>query len=298
MIIGISGKKQAGKDTIGKIICYLTHVGSTNYTIEEWLEEGYEHESGPFGSNIWEVKKFADKLKQMASLMLGISVEDFEKEEVKNRVLGEEWTSYGTAKGFWSHSDGNPLHKMMDSVPCDKETYEAERRINWQTAYKRETTVRLFLQLLGTEAIRNTIHINAWVNALMCDYKKCFDSNIKFVKSDGTSMELNYPNWIITDVRFPNELSVVDGKGFSIRVNRSPVGSNEWITYCKYLTDNPNEKGLIEIATIENFYKWANEHPSETALDAAKFNYTIENNGTIEELIEKVKQILIDEKII
>ena len=40
------------------------------------------------------------------------------------------------------------------------------------------------------------------------------------------------------------------------------------------------------------------EHISETALDDAKFDYVIENNGTIEELIEQVKKILIKEKII
>jgi hypothetical protein len=40
------------------------------------------------------------------------------------------------------------------------------------------------------------------------------------------------------------------------------------------------------------------EHESETALDNAKFDYEIINDGTIEELIEKVKEILIKEKII
>ena len=40
------------------------------------------------------------------------------------------------------------------------------------------------------------------------------------------------------------------------------------------------------------------EHISETALDNAKFDYVIENDGTIEELIEQVKKILIKEEII
>ena len=33
-------------------------------------------------------------------------------------------------------------------------------------------------------------------------------------------------------------------------------------------------------------------HFSETALDDTQFDYVIENNGTIEELVEKVKIIL------
>ena len=44
--------------------------------------------------------------------------------------------------------------------------------------------------------------------------------------------------------------------------------------------------------------KLAYEHPSETSLDDAKFDYTIDNNGIIEELIYKVKDILIDIKLI
>lgn len=39
-------------------------------------------------------------------------------------------------------------------------------------------------------------------------------------------------------------------------------------------------------------------HESETALDDATFDYTIDNNGTIEELIEKVREILIKDKLI
>ena len=38
-------------------------------------------------------------------------------------------------------------------------------------------------------------------------------------------------------------------------------------------------------------YKTLNNHPSETALDNYKFDEVIENNGSIEELIEKVKQL-------
>ena len=33
-------------------------------------------------------------------------------------------------------------------------------------------------------------------------------------------------------------------------------------------------------------------HESETALDNAEFDYIIENNGTIEELVEKIKPII------
>ena len=37
---------------------------------------------------------------------------------------------------------------------------------------------------------------------------------------------------------------------------------------------------------------------SEIALDNSKFNYTINNDGTLLELIAKVRQILIEQKIL
>jgi len=48
--------------------------------------------------------------------------------------------------------------------------------------------------------------------------------------------------------------------------------------------------------TLDDITK--SKHPSETALDTATFDYIIDNNGTIEELIIKVKKILIKERII
>ena len=86
----------------------------------------------------------------------------------------------------------------------------------------------------------------------------------------------NYLNnaWIFTDVRFPNELEAIKKrKGITIRVNR----------------------GLVE-RTGKMIQE--PEHISETALDNAKFDYVIENDCTIDDLIEKVKEILIKENII
>jgi hypothetical protein len=88
-----------------------------------------------------------------------------------------------------------------------------------------------------------------------------------------------YPNWIVTDMRFPNELEAIKNReGITIRVNRD--------IRCK--------DGLADIVGRMK----EEQHPSETALDDATFDYTIDNNGTIEELIEKVKEILIKKKII
>jgi hypothetical protein len=72
-------------------------------------------------------------------------------------------------------------------------------------------------------------------------------------------------------MRFPNEMEAVkERKGITIRVSRTGIHT-------------PKVEDL---------------HPSETSLDDVEFNYHIDNSGTIENLIEKVKEILIKENII
>jgi hypothetical protein len=229
-IIGLSGKIGVGKDTVGSIIQYLTFCKHYNRT-----DLSYEDFTNSIGwVPIWEIKKFAGKLKQIASLLTGIPVEDFEDQEFKKSYLGAEW---GTV-------ESNPLN----AVPVFE-----------NIEFNHLMSVRELLQKLGTEAIRDGLHPNAWVNALMCEYKRPKLS------------EYNPSNWIITDVRFPNELEAVkDVKGLTLKVVR------------------PVEKSKTP----------ARLHPSETSLDKAEFDYTIINDGSIEDLIEKVRQILITEKII
>ena len=93
-------------------------------------------------------------------------------------------------------------------------------------------------------------------------------------------------NWIISDTRFPNELKAVkDRGGISIRVN----SNFNYVSSNAAIYKGPS-KGNRKVEPVE--------HESETALDNAEFDYTIDNNGTLLELVEKVKEILIKEKII
>ena len=144
-------------------------------------------------------------------------------------------------------------------------------------------TVREFLQKLGTDAMRNGLHEHVWVNAFWSDYKKPIE-----LGHSPRDNNFKYPNWIITDVRFPNEAqSVKDRDGLMIRINRpNPLieaGAQGDEKAREYIT--------------EKFKKL--EHPSETGLDDYDdFDYVINNSGTLEDLIEMVREILIKEKII
>lgn len=241
MIIAISGKKGHGKDLVGQIIQYLTHCQDDDTTWEEWDTLNY-----PFTNATWKVKRFADKLKDMVCLLLGCTREQLEDREFKEKELGEEW----------EYTDKIWLGSAQASFPNESGFDYIKRRL----------TPRKILQLLGTEAGRNIIHPNIWVNALMSEYK-----GIDIV--NGMPEEWGYPNWIITDMRFPNELEAVKAKGgITIRINRHIVGTDD--------------------------LKLEDNHPSETALDNATFDHVIVNDGTIEDLIEKVKTILIEERVI
>ena len=294
-ILGISGKINSGKDTTGKIIQYLSVYHDAGY-IHPITEKDYNSFHNNHHTSDWQIKKFAYAVKQVCSILTGIPIEDFEKEEVKNRVLGEEWIRYGYADGFIKKYIGNGEmgQPIMNNKQCSKEKYEEEYRINWQTAYKQEYTVRDLLQIVGTDLIRNQLHSNAWVNALMSQYKSkqytafANDAPIRGIPTEEDEIKYGkivteYPNWIITDVRFPNEAQAIkDRDGFIIRVNRNV----NWIDVKEYT----NLTGIV-VPTIE-------PHPSETALDDYNFDYTIDNNGSIDDLIIAVNDILVKANII
>lgn len=193
MIIGINGYAGSGKDTVGEIIK---------------MQQPKEN---------WEIKKFAGKLKEVASIILGIPKTMFEDQEFKKKTLPQMWSDHG--------------------LPM---------------------TVRDFLQRLGTDALRQGLHPNTWVNALMMEYKE-----VCFVGKDSEGADLfSYPNWVITDCRFPNEATAIkNAGGIIVRVNRPGVNA-------------------------------VNAHPSEVALSHWQFDYTIENNEGIVELKHKVRDIL------
>ena len=152
---------------------------------------------------------------------------------------------------------GSILSGVLVEMFEDQEFKKLNMNPEWGMTY------REFLQKLGTEAMRDGLHTNVWVNALFADYKHSKTCNCK----KGCRCAHDLPNWIITDMRFPNEMEAVElREGVTIKVVRpgTAVGT----------------------------------HPSETALDDAYFDHVISNDGTIEDLVEKVRQVLTIERII
>jgi len=233
MLIGINGKIGSGKDTVGSMIQYLTSEcsnpnGKYFRTYQQFVENGnpgnndFQH----WYESDWEIKKFAEKLKQVASLLTGIPRYKFEDQEFKKTYLGPDWNIY----------------------------FPNEDR-------PEQMSVRTMLQKLGTEALRDGLHTNTWVNALFSEYTCLDDTNRASMGNVIDYSDCEFPKWIITDMRFPNELqSVIDRGGITIRVTRPGTG--------------------------------VGNHPSETALDAYTMNYEIVNDGTLDDLLNKVRAIL------
>ena len=249
-LIGISGKIGSGKDTVGKILQAFTTEENMDGVVGKLGKDMLKDSSiikpvldGGFwyGINNYQIKEFEDKRKDIVCLLIGCTRGQLEDREFKEKELGEEWVAYKAAGSSVLYATEEEIRKTTP-IPI-----------------KVRLTPRLLLQLLGTECGREIIHPNIWINALFADYK-----TLGF--GDGDVAVLEFPNWIITDVRFPNEAQAIkDRGGVVIRVNRY------------------DENGMP--------YKTLNNHPSEIALNDYDFDYVIENDGSIEELVEKVKQL-------
>lgn len=273
MIIGLSGYVGVGKDTVGAIIQYLSCKNVGNTQVEDILEDYSHHEWWLEEQSEWEIKKFAGKLKEIASLLTGISVKKFEDQEFKRKELGKEWTIERGINALKGPLGDNAIYNHFNSP----------------------LTVREFLQRLGTDALRNHLHENIWVNALFANYVpvdveyngekvlegKYHFSELNITTNYDTATTKKNPNWIITDCRFPNEaIAIKERGGILVRVNRP----DSWNRAIAYVNDNGS---AFEMAK-------ESKHSSETGLDNWDFDYVINNNRGIEELTTKVKSILED----
>ena len=284
MIIGISGKIGSGKDTIGRIIQYLTCPAmGIQIEMKDWINKPDYNNFRPE----WQIVKFADALKDIVCILTGCTREQLEDADFKNSKLPSEWEYwYNYHYKLITNDKKGILGKRYGSqFEVEREHDVLSNNINGHF-FKCDTyTYRELLQYLGTDLLRNQLHGNVWVNALMSNYKS-YRVNIRYgYTNEGDRIPLEeitkLPNWIITDVRFPNEAKAIkDRDGIVIKVIRND--KNKWIDKEEW---DFNSKGI-------------KPHESETALDNYKFDYVIDNNNTFDTLISSVRSILDKENII
>lgn len=262
MIISISGRKNVGKDLVAKIIQYLTAKEPFNCTLERFITS--ENWLSNNQNCTWEIKKFAGKLKQIASLLTGVPIEKWEDPLFKKTYMGEEWNKwcveYSTMSGNYKEyfNSKSRAQNFKTDLYSDESVYSITQEIKYIPI-----THRQFLQWLGTEGLRNGLHKNVWVNALMSEYIPTITRREILQKSAGfLDCEPVYPSWVISDTRFYNELQTVkDRGGICIRIDRGLEND----------TDN---------------------HPSEKEWRNWEFDYVLENNADIPTLVDNVEKML------
>jgi len=133
----------------------------------------------------------------------------------------------------------------------------------WSEKFGYSFTPRLALQLMGTEAGRNVFHQDVWVISLLN-------------RAKGKDV-------VVTDVRFKNEINYIQQNGgVIVRVRRGE--EPDWYKLA--------EDAAAGFSSAIMGMRVIGIHQSEWDWVGSEFNYTIDNDGTVNELGNKVKELL------
>jgi hypothetical protein len=155
-------------------------------------------------------------------------------------------------RGYKQLAFADPLRKMLYKIDpriqntADGQFYQLRDVINregWEKAKLNYHDTRGLLQRLGTEAGRQVLGENIWVELAI--------------------REIDVPNVVFTDCRFPNEADVIRDvfSGPIVNIVRPGVGPLDG-------------------------------HASENSMENYEFDYVLENNGSKAELMIKVEEMM------
>ena len=176
-------------------------------------------------------------------------------------------------KGFIKDSFAKPLkdacavmfgwsRELLEGDTEMSRMWREEPDSYWSEKFGREFTPREALQKMGTEAGREVFHKDIWVISLLN-------------RAKGKDV-------VVTDVRFQNEIQYIqDNGGIVIRVKRG---------------EDPDWFPLLEKIKLDTertkFMQHEHIHKSEWDWVGCEFDYTIDNNGTIQDLGKDVERVL------
>ena len=147
---------------------------------------------------------------------------------------------------------------LLEGITDESRAWREEVDEYWSNELEQEVTPRIVLQLFGTDCVRNNLHNNIWV------------SIVKKTLIDNPDV-----NWVIPDIRFPNEVNVIqqqlNGLVWWIRRGELP----DW--YRTAAVDN-------EIGSNDMLTKYSEVHESEYRWINTQFDNIIDNDSSIEEL--------------
>lgn len=190
--------------------------------------------------------------------------------------------------GYGRDSFANPLKDLVASVfgwprrmlegdtPESREWREQpdewwERELDWSNHKGRvlsdRFTPRIALQLFGTEVLRVGFHNDIWILSLK-----------NRVRQAG--------NIVVTDCRFPNEIKAIRELGGKvIRVKRGP--EPDWYE----TAEAANSDTFLHAPECAKILHEKGIHISEWAWIGSKYDYVFENDGSLEDLQNKVRAV-------
>jgi len=131
-------------------------------------------------------------------------------------------------------------------------------------------TPRWILQYWGTEVCRQGFHDDIWIASL--------ENKLRSSKDD----------IVISDCRFPNEIkSIKNAGGIVVRVVRGE--EPDWYESALAVNRGPKHIGWALSKHKMEEYKI---HASETAWVGTKFDYVLDNNGSLDDLYKQVRDLI------
>lgn len=171
--IGINGAIGSGKDSVAKLLIHLIEeqpLQSYGLPPHSFIDEiamiSYRNiilsEEYP-KSNNFEVKRFADKLKDFVCSITGLTREQLEKKEVKEMPL-EAFPNYYCYRG-----DNIPENVVFYSSSWEEcRTYMTTH--SYVRMSKRFLTPRQLMEMIGDDLIKRKINENVWINSFYSNF--------------------------------------------------------------------------------------------------------------------------------
>ena len=146
----------------------------------------------------------------------------------------------------------------------------------WSKRLKQDITPRYVLQYWGTEVVRKGFHDDMWVASL--EHRLLNSHN----------------DIVITDCRFPNEIKAIrSAGGMVVRIKRGPEPN--WFDDAKSMNRGPTRN--MSWALSKHNVEGLGVHASETAWVGQKFDATVNNDGTLDELYSQIEREITNSRV-
>ena len=143
----------------------------------------------------------------------------------------------------------------------------------WSKRLKQDITPRYVLQYWGTEVVRKGFHDDMWVASL--EHRLLNSQN----------------DIVITDCRFPNEIKAIrNAGGRVVRIKRGPEPA--WFDDARSMNKGPSRN--MSWALSKHNIEELGIHASETAWVGQKFDATLNNDDSLDELYSQIESNIIN----